>query len=159
MAVSSNTSPFAWSTVAPPLTPEATQLYSARRRQAETNLGFLKSESNALSGEAEARMIFDRSKLRGEVADQLRAGLVQASGRGLGYAPMFAGRLRRDAAEFQQQGEAELQMNFTNRLNELQRAITKGELQRDRELLQISQEEAAQRMALQLSLLGAGVTA
>lgn len=156
-AVSTNTSPFGFSTALPPLTPEASAINSQRRRLANATLGNLRSETQMLSEEARAQSLFNRERMREDLAAQLRSGMVTAASKGLGMSPMFAGRLRREGARFQQQQESQFEMDLANRLNELQRALFRGELDRDREMLNISAQEAAQRMAAQVALVGQNV--
>jgi hypothetical protein len=69
---------------------------------------------------------------------------------------MFSGRIRRDAAQYQQQEEAGMSMSLAERIAELQRMVNRAEIDRDRELLSITAEEAAQKAALQLASLAGG---
>lgn len=155
MAVQTNSSPFGqqWSPVAPPLTPSATRIYRERRNLANRSYGLTVGEANMMRGEAETRDIFERGRLRENIAKDLRSGLTEISGRGLGYSPMFSGRLRRDAAKYQQTEEASMQMSLAERIAELQRIVNRAEIDRDRELLSIASEEAAARAAMQLASL------
>jgi hypothetical protein len=158
LAVSSNTSPFGqqWSPVAPPLTPGAKRIFGERRNLANRSYGLTVGEANLMRGESEARDVFERGRLRKDIAKNLRSGLTEIAGRGLGYSPMFSGRIRRDAAQYQQQEEAGMSMSLAERIAELQRMVNRAEIDRDRELLSITAEEAAQKAALQLASLAGG---
>ena len=154
----STVSPFSgdrWS-VPPPLSPSAKRIFQQRKDFANRRLSETQAGIRQQSGEAESQDIFSRSRLREDVAKQLRSGLGEAASRGLAFNPMFAGRLQREASKYQSREEAQMTMDLTNRLNELQRTLTQSVLARDEEFLKIAQEEAAQKMALQLALAAGG---
>lgn len=154
----STVSPFSgdrWS-VPPPLSPSGKRIFQQSKDFANKRLSTVQSGIRQQSGSLEARDLFERKRLREDIADRLRQGLSEVSARGLGRSPMFAGALQREAARSGARGEAEMTMNLTERLNELQRTLTQAVLTRDEEFLRIAQEEAAQKMALQMALMGGG---
>jgi hypothetical protein len=154
----STVSPFSgdrWS-VPPPLSPSAKRIFQQRKDFANRRLSETQAGTRQQAGEAEAQNLFDIKRLREDVAARMRSGLSEAASRGLAYNPMFAGRLQREASKFQSREEAQQTMNLTNRLNELERSLTQAVLARDEEFLRIAQEEAAQKMALQMALAAGG---
>lgn len=141
--VSSGT--FRYSSVLPPLSPEAQRAFAERRRQATAAYERAEQDVARQRQQAEAAAVQGRRQIGQEQAQQSRAGMAELAGRGVARSPMFVNPFQRQVARQAQQRVGELEMGLGQTLENLRLALQDAEAARERELNRIEFDILAAR--------------